>query len=167
MKRLRCPQCGQSITFEMTDGGAEGKIILTCPSCGKRIGIKCGRRKDNEDVAEKKPDTFGSVVVLENKFHYRQVFPLHLGDNVIGRFSRGGHLDCAIESDDPSLDLRHCVINVSYDKKGKLKYTLRDGPSNTGTFVGNDILGDRESRIIENGTLFTRGATSAMLEVEE
>jgi hypothetical protein len=44
-----------------------------------------------------------------------------------------------------------------------LKYTLKDGPSFTGTFVDNEILGDKERRIIEDGTLFTIGATSIIL----
>jgi pSer/pThr/pTyr-binding forkhead associated (FHA) protein len=47
--------------------------------------------------------------------------------------------------------------------EGKLKYVLRDGPSYTGTFVNNQILGDRERRIITDGTLFTIGATSIIL----
>ena len=49
------------------------------------------------------------------------------------------------------------------DKKGQLKYVLRDGPSFTGTFVDNEILGDRERRVIEEGSLFTIGATSIIL----
>ena len=60
--------------------------------------------------------------------------------------------------------MNHCVINVSRDKKGKLKYVLRDGPSYTGTFVDNVILGDKERRVIENDTLFTIGATSVILK---
>ena len=39
-----------------------------------------------------------------------------------------------------------------------MQYVLRDGPSYTGTFVDNVILGDRERRVIEGGTLFTIGA---------
>lgn len=60
-------------------------------------------------------------------------------------------INCPIETVDPSVDMNHCVINVSRDKKGKLKYVLRDGPSYTGTFVDNEILGDRERRVIEDG----------------
>lgn len=63
--------------------------------------------------------------------------------------------------------MNHCVINVSRDKKGKLKYVLRDGPSYTGTFVNNEILGDRERRVIEDGTLFTIGATSIILRTAD
>jgi pSer/pThr/pTyr-binding forkhead associated (FHA) protein len=55
------------------------------------------------------------------------------------------------------------VITVSRDKRGNLKYVLRDGPSNTGTFVDNEILGDRERRVIEDGALFTIGATTVIL----
>ncbi|MBR4521880.1 MAG: hypothetical protein IKO58_01870, partial [Prevotella sp.] len=59
------------------------------------------------------------------------------------------------------------VINVSKGDDGKLKYILRDGPSYTGTFVDNKILGDKERRIITDGTLFTIGATSIILKLEE
>ena len=76
-------------------------------------------------------------------------------------------INCPIETVDPSVDMNHCVINVSRDKKGKLKYVLRDGPSYTGTFVDNEILGDRERRIIEDGTLFTIGATSIILRTAD
>ncbi len=63
--------------------------------------------------------------------------------------------------------MNHCVINVSRDKKDKLKYVLRDGPSYTGTFVDNEILGDRERRVIEDGTLFTIGATTIILRTAD
>ena len=65
------------------------------------------------------------------------------------------------------VNMLHCVIQVSRDKSGKLRYVLRDGPSNTGTFVDNQILGDRERRIITDGTLFTIGATSIILRAAE
>ena len=75
-------------------------------------------------------------------------------------------VNCAIETNDPSIDINHCSITVSRDKKGNLKYVLKDGPSYTGTFVDNVILGDREQRVIEDGTLFTIGATSVILHTD-
>ena len=86
-----------------------------------------------------------------------------MGDNTIGRYMKGSKTNLAIETNDPSVDMLHCVINVSRTKRGDLKYVLRDGPSYTGTFVDNEILGDRERRIITDGTLFTIGATSIIL----
>ena len=88
-----------------------------------------------------------------------------MGDNTIGRYQKGNAINCPIETVDPSVDMTHCIINVSRNKNGGLKYVLRDGPSNTGTFVDNQILGDRERRVIEDGTLFTIGATSIILHV--
>ena len=63
--------------------------------------------------------------------------------------------------------MTHCSITVSKNKHGKLQYVLRDGPSYTGTFVDNVILGDRERRVIEGGTLFTIGATSIILHTPD
>ena len=76
---------------------------------------------------------------------------------------KGSGVNTPIETNDPSIDINHCVLNVSRDKKGRLKYVLRDGPSYTGTFVDNEILGDRERRVLEDGALFTIGATSIIL----
>lgn len=90
-----------------------------------------------------------------------------MGDNIIGRYMKNSGINCPIETRDPSIDMTHCTINVSRDKRGALIYILRDGPSYTGTFVGNDILGDRERRIITDGTLFTIGATSIVLRAAE
>lgn len=118
----------------------------------------------DEDANEK---GCGSIVVIENVFHYKQVLPLQMGDNVIGRYMKGSGVNCPIETVDPSVDMHHCIINVSRDKHGKLKYVLRDGPSYTGTFVDNVILGDNERRVIENETLFTIGATSIILRTNE
>ena len=45
----------------------------------------------------------------------------------------------------------------------QLQYVLRDLNSNTGTFVDNVELQQGERRIIEDGSLFTLGATSIIL----
>lgn len=108
---------------------------------------------------------YGSLVVIENVFHYKQVLPLRMGDNVIGRYQKGNPINTPIETVDPSVDLTHCVVNVSRNKKGNLVYTLRDANSNTGTFVDNTEITPREKRIIEDGTLFTIGATSIILKL--
>ena len=169
MKRVRCPKCDEFITFDETKYNEGQALVFECPQCGKQFGIRIGKSKlmntRKEEVLDEKADEkgFGSIVIIENVFHYKQVIPLNLGDNTIGRYMKGSKTTAPIETNDPSIDINHCVINVSRDKKGNLKYILRDGPSNTGTFVDNEILGDREKRIIYDGTLFTIGATSIIL----
>lgn len=126
------------------------------------------QKEENKALyAEEQPQAgeYGSLVVIENVFHYKQVLPLRMGDNVIGRYQKGNPINTPIETVDPSVDLTHCVVNVSRNKKGNLVYTLRDANSNTGTFVDNTEITPREKRIIEDGTLFTIGATSIILKL--
>lgn len=173
MKRVRCPKCDQFITFDETRYEQGQSLVFQCPNCGKQFGIRMGTSKLRNLQREERPEEqadehgCGSIVVIENVFHFKQVLPLRMGDNTIGRYMKGSKINTPIETVDPSVDMLHCVINVSRDKKGRLKYVLRDGPSNTGTFVDNVILGDRERRVIEDGSLFTIGATSIILKTGE
>lgn len=165
MKRVKCPKCDNYITFDEKRYEAGQSLVFQCPYCGKQFGIRIAPKKqEGDEKPAEKP--LGEIVVIENVFHYRQVLPLRLGDNVIGRYMKGNPINCPIETSDPSIDMTHCVINVSRNKKGQLQYILRDGPSNTGTFVDNEILGDRERRVLDDNALFTIGATSILLHTE-
>lgn len=173
MKRVRCPKCDNFITFDETKYKDGQSLVFECTECGKQFGIRIGVSKLKDRSRDEKHDElanekgFGSIVVIENVFHYKQVIPLQYGDNSIGRYMKGSAANTPIETNDPSIDMNHCVINVSRDKKGNLKYVLRDGPSYTGTFVDNEILGNRERRIIYDGSLFTIGATSIILRTAD
>ena len=176
MKRVRCPKCDNYITFDETQYEAGQSLVFKCDQCGREFGIRIGVSKLRNTQKEENPDEqenaegCGSIVVIENVFHFKQVIPLRMGNNVIGRYQKGNPINTAFETVDPSVDLNHCTINVSRDKRGGLRYTLMDNNSNTGTFVGDVELQPRERRIIEDGTLFTLGATSIILrtaDVEE
>jgi DNA-directed RNA polymerase subunit RPC12/RpoP len=180
MKRVRCPKCDHYIPFDETKYSAGQSLVFKCDECGKEFGIRIGvsklRNTQKDENAELTSDSgqrsvaeapCGSIVVIENVFHYKQVIPLRMGDNVIGRYQKGNPINTPIETVDPSVDLNHCVINVSRDKHGKLKYVLRDGNSNTGTFVDNVEILPPERRVITDGSLFTIGATSIILRAGE
>ena len=144
-------------------------MVFQCTECSKQFGIRIGvsklhnRQKDENPDEQANEKGCGSIVVIENCFHYKQVIPLQMGDNIIGRYMKGSAANCPIETVDPSVDITHCIINVSRDKKGRLQYVLRDLNSNTGTFVDNVELKQGERRNIEDGCLFTLGATSIIL----
>lgn len=180
MKRVRCPKCDNYITFDETRYEAGQSLVFKCNECGKEFGIRMGvsklKKTQKEENAELANDDgqqsaneacCGSIVVIENVFHYKQVIPLRMGDNVIGRYQKGNPVNTPFETVDPSVDLNHCTLTVSRDKRGALRYTLSDNNSNTGTFVGDVELQPRERRIIEDGTLFTLGATSIILRTSE
>ena len=169
MKRVRCPKCDSFITFDETKYAKGQSLVFVCPNCNKQFGIRMGVNPlcnvQREEQPEENGDNgFGSLLVIENVFHYKQVIPLRMGLNTIGRYMKGSNITTPIETNDPSMDMLHCKIQVSRDKKGKLRYTLTDGPSNTGTFVDNELLADGERRLLEDGSLVTMGATSVILK---
>lgn len=169
MKRVRCPKCDNYIVFDETKYSDGQRLVFQCPQCGKQFGIRIGVSKLRERQRDERPDEqanekgYGSIVVIENVFHYKQVIPLQLGDNVVGRYQKGNPVNTPFETVDPSVDLNHCTIHVGRDKHGRLCYTLSDNNSNTGTFVGDVELRPRERRTLDDGTLFTLGATSIIL----
>lgn len=169
MKRVRCPKCDNYIIFDESKYEEGQQLVFQCTECGKQFGIRIGvsklhnRQKDENLDENANLRGCGSIVIIENCFHYKQVIPLQMGDNIIGRYQKGNSINTPFETVDPSVDLTHCAINVSKNKKGKIQYTLRDLNSNTGTFVDNVELNQGERRIIEDGSLFTLGATSIIL----
>lgn len=169
MKRVRCPKCDNYITFDETRYEDGQSLVFECDVCKKQFGIRIGKSKLKATQKEECPDenehddAYGSIVVVENVFHYKQVIPLKMGDNVIGRYVKGTSISTPIETVDPSVDTKHCIINVRRNKQGKLIYTLRDAPSNTGTFYMNDILTDYDRVMIEDGAVVTIGATTLIL----
>ena len=157
MKRVRCPKCDNYITFDETKYTTGQSLVFKCDQCGKEFGIRIGvsklRNTQKQENAEMSADSgerpaeeapCGSIVVIENVFH-----------------------NTPFETVDPSVDLNHCTITVSRDKRGNLRYTLADNNSNTGTFVDNVELTPRERRVIEDGTLFTLGATSILMRTAD
>ena len=169
MKRVRCPKCDNYITFDETQYAEGQALIFECESCKKQFAIRIGKSKlkatQKEEVLDEQEnqDAYGSIVVIDNVFHFKQVIPLKSGDNVIGRYVKGTSISTPIETVDPSVDTTHCVINVKRNKQGKLIYTLRDAPSNTGTFYMNEILRDCDRVRLEDGAIVTIGATTFIL----
>jgi NAD-dependent SIR2 family protein deacetylase len=173
MKRVRCPKCDNYITFDETQYTDGQSLVFVCDQCKKQFSIRIGKSKlratqRDEQVDEQagKQD-FGSIVVVENVFGYKQVHPLVEGDNLIGRRSKGTDVQIPIETSDPSMDRAHCVINVKRNKQGAIVYTLRDNQSLTGTFLMNELLGDKDRVRIEEGAIITLGATTLILRAAE
>ena len=174
MKRVRCPKCDNYIQFDETRYEEGQSLVFLCDNCHKQFGIRIGKSKLNaanqkSEIIDETEGTrkFGNIVVIENVFGFKQVFPLHEGDNLIGRRSKGTDVDIAIETNDPSMDRRHCILNVKRNKQGKIIYTLRDNDSITGTFLMNEILGPKDQVRLEEGDIFALGATTLILRTAE
>lgn len=173
MKRVRCPKCDSHIVFDETRYQPGQQLVFVCPDCNKQFGIRMGTsqvkttRKEAEAMPEEPEGKLGSVIVVENVFHYRQVIDLEMGDNVFGRYVRGTSINKPIETVDPSVDTKHCIIRVQRNKRGDLQYILRDAPSNTGTFYMNEILRDQDRVRLSDSDIITIGATTLILRTAD
>ena len=163
MKRVLCPKCENYLYFDETKYSEGQSLVFECEHCGKQFSIRLGKSK----VKALRKEEFGYITVIENVFGFKQLLPLQEGDNVIGRRCVGTNINTPIESGDMSMDRRHCIINIKRNKQGKLVYTLRDAPSLTGTFLMNEILGDKDRVRIEDGAIVTIGATTFILHTAE
>lgn len=169
MKRVPCPKCQNYNAFDETKYEAGQSLVFICEHCKKQFSIRIGTTKlrakrSEENLGEEDYiRELGCVVVIENVFGYKQVLPLRMGDNLIGRKSTGTEISAPIETSDRSMDRKHCYIHVARNKAGNLMYTLRDFPSITGTFLRSEILGDKERLIVHDGDVITIGATSLIL----
>lgn len=164
MKRIRCPKCDEPILFDETLYEAGRILVFECKSCHKQFRVRLNRPQPSEEETPIGPEPVGQLVVLENAFHLKQEIPLYPGENVVGRFVRGTKANAAIKTVDPSVDTTHCIVTAKVDKvTGQKEFILRDGPSNTGTFLMNNILGNNARVHIEDGAIITIGATTMIL----
>lgn len=173
MKRVRCPKCDNYIVFDETKYQDGQSLVFVCQNCHKEFGIRIGKSKLSDRHEEKTLDEqaysrdYGSIVVVENAFAFKQVIPLDLGKNEFGRYVKGTNINKPIDTRDPSIDTFHCTINVKQNKQGRLQYILSDAPSDTGTFYMNNILRDCDRINLEDGAIITIGATTLILRAAE
>ena len=164
MKRITCPKCEHTFSFDESRYSQVKSISFACPACRKHFSLTLD---EIEEMNREEIDApYGYITVIENQFCYRQTFALKEGDNVIGRHSPGSVSDISIQSGDMSMDRRHCIINVKPHPAGT-RYTLRDNPSLTGTFLRNEILNDRERANIKHEDVVTIGATTFIVYLPE
>lgn len=135
--------------------------MFECEQCRKSFTVRIG---DDEEV---ETEDLGYLTIVENRFCFKQTLPLQEGDNLIGRYNKGTVVTLPIETSDPSMDRRHCIVNVKRGYGDEIIYTIRDNQSVTGTFVMNRILGNRERLRIEAGAIITLGATTLILHTPD
>lgn len=173
MKRVRCPKCENYLTFDETKYTEGQSLVFVCDQCKKQFSIRLGKSKMSATRKEEKInegdfcEAFGNITVIENVFGFKQVLPLQEGENIIGRRCIGTTINVPIETSDMSMDRIHCIIQVKRNRQGELVYTLRDAPSLTGTFLNNEILGDKDRVRLDDGAIVTIGATTFILHKGE
>ncbi len=164
MKQVLCPKCDKTFSFDETRYNASCNISFICPVCRKRFVMTLEEIDANQRGNTQSAPAY--ITVLENVFGYRQEYPLHTGDNIIGSASKGTEVDIAIETSDMSMDRRHCIINLK-TKGNSITLTLRDNPSLTGTFLRHEILADRDRALLRDGDVVSIGAATFIVHIPE
>ena len=165
MKRIRCPKCDQTILFDENQHDAGRILVFECAECHKQFKIRLPRSKNNQDLPKNLP--VGYLTILENAFQFKQVLPIILGENIIGRSVKGTKANLAFRTVDPSIDTTHCIITAEKEKDGRTLFLLQDAPSNTGTFLQNQLLQPREQAIIKEGDIINIGAATMILKLTD
>lgn len=165
MKRIRCPKCDQTILFDETQYEVGRILVFECTECHKQFKIRLPRSKNNQDLPKNLP--VGYLTILENAFQFKQVLPIILGENIIGRSVKGTKANLAFRTVDPSIDTTHCIITAEKEQDGKTLFLLQDAPSNTGTFLQNQLLQPREQAIIKEGDIINIGAATMILKLTD
>lgn len=167
MKRIRCPKCDESILFDETKYEAGRVLVFECPDCHKQFKLRMPKPKADAPAAQTdEPQPVGHVVVLENAFQLRQEISLYEGENVLGRMVKGTQANAAFKTVDPSIDTTHCIISAKILPNGTARFEIRDAPSNTGTFVQNELLAPRDHVLISDGNIINIGAATLILRNE-
>lgn len=172
MKRIRCPKCDEAILFDETQYEPGRSLVFECPECHKQFKLRIPAPKpveqiEDEEDEETETPVLGWLTVVENAFHFKQEIPLYEGENVVGRFVKGTKANSPIKTVDPSVDTTHCVVKVVQRPTGDVVFTLRDAPSNTGTFLGTHLLAPKEQARLETGDIITIGATTMIFSLPE
>lgn len=170
MKRIRCPKCEEFIRFDETKYADGQSLVFTCEACGKQFSIRIGKRStaaDQDDAMPQLPKLPAHLQVIENQFAQPQTLSITSGDNVVGRRCVGTRIQAPIDTGDMSMDRRHCIVTATTNPQGITKYTLRDGPSLTGTWHMNEILGVKDRIILHQSDIITIGATTLIFHNPE
>lgn len=170
MKRIRCPQCDERITFE-DEVYAPGRILVfECPSCRKQFKIRIPSTEDvlsSDDDKTENETPVAWLIVLENVFHLKQILPIYLGESRIGRWVKGTKVNVALKTVDPSVDTLHCRLQTKKDVNDNISCLLKDGPSGTGTSCNDYLLGPKETMKLSEGDIITIGATTIIFTFEQ
>ncbi len=170
-KKIFCPKCDEEISIapsrlEELRQSPQGYIAIVCPQCTHQIRL---RRKASEasETETKQAKGYGHIIVLENVFCHKQYFSLSKGLNHIGRRNKDTKTDIPIITGDPSMDRHHAIIKVSQSKQGELLWSLADDDSRVGTFVASNLLGAKEWYRLNDGDVFTLGATTIIFSTSD
>ncbi|WP_288333841.1 FHA domain-containing protein [uncultured Porphyromonas sp.] len=171
MKKIFCPKCDTAIPLrreriEELQASGEDRLSIICPQCTHQLNLRLRLPSAKSAKRQEQRTSVGHIIVVENVFGYKQLFPLYVGVNAIGRRNKDTATDIPIITSDPSMDRHHAIIKVTEGRTGKLRFAVADDDSRVGTFLAGELLAPKEWRYLQPGDVLTLGATSIIFSDE-
>ena len=171
MKKIFCPKCDTAIplregAYRGAAGLGRGSPLDHLPQCTHQLNLRLRLPSAKSAKRQEQCTSVGHIIVVENVFGYKQLFPLYVGVNAIGRRNKDTATDIPIITSDPSMDRHHAIIKVTEGRTGKLRFAVADDDSRVGTFLAGELLAPKEWRYLQPGDVLTLGATSIIFSDE-
>ena len=155
MKKIFCPKCDTAIPLrreriEELQASGEDRLSIICPQCTHQLNLRLRLPSAKSAKRQEQRTSVGHIIVVENVFGYKQLFPLYVGVNAIGRRNKDTATDIPIITSDPSMDRHHAIIKVTEGRTGKLRFAVADDDSRVGTFLAGELLAPKEWRYLHH-----------------
>ena len=168
MKKIFCPKCDTAIPLrreriEELQASGEDRLSIICPQCTHQLNLRLRLPSAKSTKRQEQRTSVGHIIVVENVFGYKQLFPLYVGVNAIGRRNKDTATDIPVITSDPSMDRHHAIIKVTEGRTGKLRFAVADDDSRVGTFLAGELLAPKEWRYLQPGDVLPPSSSATNL----
>jgi len=177
--RIKCPSCSASLNVKFDK---KEDMIIECPVCKKKMKMHFS---STDNAAPSNPDSHRDKPVDETQYGDRTAFnslggtsgsscslvlegreyPLHEGENIIGRDASSSSADVRLSTGDNYMSRMHAVISVSNSPSGALRASLRNFKNKNATYFNGTQLQDDEEVFLRNGDTIKMGKTTVRYKV--
>lgn len=166
--KIKCPNCKQSLSIPDNPGVANK--MLKCPICHFRAKVSVFlqqnvgtvEQNDESDIPTDTNLNFNEDRTIGCLFYEEQGYPLHKGENTIGRKATTGKAEIQI-SEDRYMSRQHAVITVKEGRSG-IEHHLQPANPKNPIKVNGKLIENADIVILQWGDHLTFGHTELIFE---
>lgn len=160
--KFKCPYCQLPLAFHKPTTGYG--VNITCPKCNNAIRIKVREKAIRLPEQEVNQVKRAHLLLIDGPQTDRMAYPLHHGDNIIGRDDPDTTQDIAIRGD-MSISRRSASLEVVATTQGEgYSYRLRVLNAKNPVYINDAVLHTGDGISMRPGDVIQLGMTKLMLE---
>lgn len=169
-----CPQC--LATLSVTNSKDEAIKCISCPNCGKQIGVRFRRPVQENGATELGgiptggKTQLGPVSVSRKKVYLELNgvrYNLEIGRNTIGRKAKTSSADVQLDTADLFMSRQHAIINVRRLPDGSIKSDIANDQNKNATLVNGIEIMPNDILVLQDGATITMGHTTVAFHYSE